>query len=153
MACHQQIVAAYRQWLDEALDDNDLESLPPLWGQRGEAKQFFEGLGRTALEVMGVRIVDGDCPGSSYFAARLVGSIDAANAGAESLGFPFRFRPEFLDLQNLPEDPAIRPSLATAGVPRSEWPPYPISGVDANAPVRKYSDESTRSRWDANRGT
>lgn len=81
----------YLAWLDDYLDGDDVDFLPELWGQRGEAKKFFEDLDRKPLELMGVRIVNGSHPGGSYFAAQMVGSIEAANAGAQSLGFPFRF--------------------------------------------------------------
>ena len=36
-------------------------------------------------------IVEGETPGSSYFAAELHGDIDDANERAESLGLPIRF--------------------------------------------------------------
>ena len=42
------------------------------------------------------------------------------------------------DLQNLPEDPAIRPMLISNGVPRHLWPDGWISGKQAEELVRKY---------------
>jgi hypothetical protein len=36
-------------------------------------------------------VVEGDCPGSSYFAAELRMSIEDANDLAEGMGLPIRF--------------------------------------------------------------
>jgi hypothetical protein len=40
-----------------------------------------------------VRIVEGDHPGSSYYAAELSGDIDEANRAAEAADIPVRFVP------------------------------------------------------------
>jgi hypothetical protein len=42
-------------------------------------------------EELGVVIVEGDRPGSTYFAAELRQSIPDANRAAARLGLPFRF--------------------------------------------------------------
>jgi hypothetical protein len=44
------------------------------------------------LKALGIVVVEGDRPGSSYYAAELRGSIDDANAAAAKLELPFRFR-------------------------------------------------------------
>jgi hypothetical protein len=44
------------------------------------------------LDALGVVIVEGDHPGSTYFAAELRGAMKVANAVAEKEGLPFRFR-------------------------------------------------------------
>ena len=45
-------------------------------------------------DALGVVIVEGDRPGSSYFAAELRNELADANAAAQRLGLPFRFRAE-----------------------------------------------------------
>ena len=42
------------------------------------------------------------------------------------------------DLQNLPEDPAIRPMLISNGVPRHLWPEGWISEAQAAELIRRY---------------
>jgi hypothetical protein len=58
---------------------------------QGAALEFFRSKDSESLDVLGVRIVEGDRPGSSYFAAELVREIDAANAVAVAYGIPVRF--------------------------------------------------------------
>jgi hypothetical protein len=40
---------------------------------------------------LGVDIVEGEHPGSTYYAAELRGNIDEANRAAEAAGIPVRF--------------------------------------------------------------
>jgi hypothetical protein len=42
------------------------------------------------------------------------------------------------DLQNLPEDPVVRPMLIINGVPRHLWPDSVISSQQATELIRKY---------------
>jgi hypothetical protein len=42
------------------------------------------------------------------------------------------------DLQNLPEDPVIRPMLLSNGVPRHLWPDGVINGEEASELIRKH---------------
>ena len=44
------------------------------------------------LDLLGIVVVEGEHPGSTYYAAELRQPIEAANAAAEALGLPFRFR-------------------------------------------------------------
>lgn len=85
-------VAVVQEWLDEPIDTDVLERFPRLWGSQGHALSFFEGLGMGANRRLGVVIVEGDQPGSSYFAAELHSSVDDANRVAAELQMPFRFR-------------------------------------------------------------
>ena len=55
------------------------------------AKSFFESIDVDIADDLGVVIVEGDHPGSSYFAAELRKGIDHANYRAERLGLDFRF--------------------------------------------------------------
>jgi microcompartment protein CcmL/EutN len=43
------------------------------------------------LETLGVDLVEGEHPGSTYYAAELRGDIDEANRAAEAAGIPARF--------------------------------------------------------------
>jgi hypothetical protein len=42
-------------------------------------------------DLLGIRVVQGCCPGSDYYAAELKGSINDANSLAERNGIPIRF--------------------------------------------------------------
>jgi hypothetical protein len=53
---------------------------------------FFQDMDGKMLDALGVAIVEGDHPGSTYFAAELRGKMEYANAVAEREGLPFRFR-------------------------------------------------------------
>ena len=79
-------------WLIEPVDHMQSEWFPLDYGSQGQAKSFFEVLDRGSLEALQVVIVEGEHPGSSYYAAELRQSVDEANAQAELLGFPFRFK-------------------------------------------------------------
>ena len=88
-ACSAEIVA----WLEDTnLGDYDIEAAEihsntpqsaalSLWRERPEE-----------LEPFNVEIVEGSCPGSTYYAAVLRSSIKEANELAISLGLPIRFR-------------------------------------------------------------
>lgn len=79
-------------WLDETnLDEFDYEaaSLGGVTAQ-GAALRFWRD-GDFDRDAFGVIVVEGDCPGSSYYAAELEWTIDDANAAARALGVPIRF--------------------------------------------------------------
>jgi hypothetical protein len=86
------LVKAVEDWLDEPIEWGEIDWFPYDWGDQGHALGFFEALDGETLDALGVEIVMGACPGSTYYAAELPGSIEAANAVAERLGLPFRFR-------------------------------------------------------------
>lgn len=82
-------------WMDDTdLDENDCE-MANLRGNTGQgnALRFFRD-GDLNNKALGIVIVEGDRPGSSYFAAELRHSIEDANAAAIELHLPFRFRAE-----------------------------------------------------------
>ena len=87
-------VETVRQWLADPIDGNDIEWLPRNSGAQGQAMAFFESLPRETLAALAVVIVEGEHPGSSYYAAELRKPIDAANAAALGLALPFRFKVE-----------------------------------------------------------
>ena len=56
------------------------------------AKKYFERFDYKTLDGIGVQIVEGDHPGSIYYAAVLRQDVDYVNNIARSLGLKFRFR-------------------------------------------------------------
>lgn len=56
------------------------------------AYRFFSNMDYADLRTLGVKVIEGECPGSSYFAAELRIPIDEANARAEAAGIDVRFR-------------------------------------------------------------
>jgi len=84
--------AVVEEWLREPVDLNDLEWFTDDFGGQGKAFTFFQHTAANVAEELGVVIVEGEHPGSTYFAAELRNSVEDANAVAERLGLPFRFR-------------------------------------------------------------
>jgi hypothetical protein len=78
--------------LADSIDWSQVEHFPRYCGGQGIATRFFENLDADLRDQLDVEIVDGDQPGSSYFGAQLHSGIDEANAVAQRLGLPFRFR-------------------------------------------------------------
>jgi hypothetical protein len=81
-------------WLEEPINWSESDWFPEAWHGQGRALAFFHGLDSDTLDEIGVVIVEGDCPGSSYFAAELRQELADANAAAQRLGLPFLFRVE-----------------------------------------------------------
>ena len=81
-------------WLAEPIDWMQAEWIPVRSGAQGAAFGFFEDQPCELLKQLGVVIVDGEHPGSSYVAAELRAKIGDANEAAERLGMPFRFKRE-----------------------------------------------------------
>jgi len=52
---------------------------------------YFEGLDDKTLNALGVEIIEGEHPGSSYYAAELRQDVDYANQVAREIGLEFRF--------------------------------------------------------------
>jgi hypothetical protein len=53
---------------------------------------FFENEDGAILDKLGVRIVEGEYPGSTYYAAELEKPVEEANGIAQKLGLSYRFR-------------------------------------------------------------
>lgn len=88
-----QVVPEIEKWFDS----------PPNWGweddhlpkngtAQGAALQFFQSMDGATLDILGVEIIEGEHPGSSYYAAELPGDIDLANEAAAEAGIPVRFK-------------------------------------------------------------
>ena len=85
------LIKMMNDWINDTPDERDYESAD-LGGYsgRGHALRFF----RDDFEYgddFNIVVVEGDCPGSSYFAAELRMDVDDANALAKDLGIPIRF--------------------------------------------------------------
>ena len=83
-----------QEWLTQPVDWDQSDYFPADWHGTGRAYQFFGQMDPEVLDALGVVIVEGDHPGSDYFAAELRSEIDEANAKAWELGLPLRFRSE-----------------------------------------------------------
>jgi hypothetical protein len=77
-------------WLDDPAGEEALEQFSGV----ASAKRYFERFDYKTLDGIGVQIVEGQHPGSSYYAAVLRQDIDYVNNIARSLGLTFSFRQE-----------------------------------------------------------
>jgi hypothetical protein len=86
------VVPEIEQWFEQppnwSFED---DYLPETCTAQGAALEFFRSEDSETLDILGVRIVEGDRPGSSYYAAELVREVGAANAAAVTNGIPVRF--------------------------------------------------------------
>ena len=82
------------EWLGEPVDWMQSEFFPARSGPQGAALGFFQDQPYELLDALGVVVIEGEHPGSSYYAAELRNEIDEANQAAEKLGLPFRFKKE-----------------------------------------------------------
>jgi hypothetical protein len=87
-------VSEAQDWLESPIEGNDYQWFPIRSGAQGQAMAFFESIDQMTLDDLGVVIIEGEHPGSSYYAAELRQPIDAANDVAEGLELPFRFKAE-----------------------------------------------------------
>ena len=78
---------------DPSCDDDDFID-EPMSGQDMAYQMFSEGCYADKAQALGVEIVEGDHPGSSYIAAELSLPIAEANKKAEEAGFDIRFKNE-----------------------------------------------------------
>lgn len=85
------LIDRVNDWINGTPDERDYESAD-LGGYsgRGHALRFFRD-DFAYGDDFNIVVVEGDCPGSSYFAAELRMSIEDANDLAEGLGLPIRF--------------------------------------------------------------
>lgn len=89
----QRIVPEIESWFDKPPDFNwEGEHLPKDATAQGAALEFFHNMAGSDLDTLGVTIVEGEHPGSTYYAAELMSDIDAANKAAENAGIPVRFK-------------------------------------------------------------
>lgn len=86
------IVPEIERWFGESPDwDSEDDYLPQEATAQGVALLFFSHMADDELEAVGVDIIEGEYPGSSYYAAELTSDIDEANRAAEAAGLRVRF--------------------------------------------------------------
>lgn len=79
-------------WIQEEIDWNEVDFFEVAYNDQSSAFDLFSSLGVAVLNALGVRLIQGQCPGSSYCAAVLLVEPEAANAEASQLGLSYRFR-------------------------------------------------------------
>lgn len=86
------VVPQIQEWFSESPDWNfEDDYLPQTGTSQGVALEFFRSMDANSLDLLGVDIVEGEHPGSTYYAARLCVDIDAANRAAGAAGLRVRF--------------------------------------------------------------
>ncbi len=85
------------EWMASDIEYGDYEWFRRNSGAQGSAMAFFESQPFATQKALGVVIVEGDHPGSTYFAAELHSTVDEANEAAQGLGLPIRFMRESLN--------------------------------------------------------
>lgn len=89
----ERIAPEIEEWFDSPPDWNwEDDHLPRDGTAQGAALEFFQNLGGDALDTLGVTIVEGEHPGSTYYAAELTCDVDAANKAAADAVIPVRFK-------------------------------------------------------------
>ena len=84
--------AHIQAWLDDDINWNYSDWFDRGWSSQDAAMNFFESEDQDVLEALNVVIVEGDHPGSTYYAAELEQDLDGANEVAEALQLGYRFR-------------------------------------------------------------
>jgi hypothetical protein len=89
------IIRPIQNWFSESPNwASEEDYLSNATTAQGVAMNYFENMDQESLDLLGVEIVEGECPGSSYWAAELCCSIEEANEAAEAAGLGVRFVPE-----------------------------------------------------------
>lgn len=80
------------QWFEQPPNASFEDDYPPETGTaQGATLEFFRSKDRETQDTLGVRIVKGDRPGSSSYAAEMVREDGTANEAAVTNGIPARF--------------------------------------------------------------
>lgn len=90
-AALEEFLQYVRDWLDEDIDWNESDHFDGYWNGQQVAFAYFDDLPRSILKAVGVKVIDGDVPGSDFRAAKLQKSVEEANQMAELLEQEFRF--------------------------------------------------------------
>lgn len=87
------VVPRIQEWFSEPPDWRfEDDYLLETGTAQGAALDFFRGMSEGEVDLLGVNIVEGDRPGSSYYAAELRTHIDQANRAAVEAGISVRFK-------------------------------------------------------------
>jgi hypothetical protein len=88
----ESVTPPLEQWFADRPDWNYEEDyLPEGSTAQGAALEFFRNEDPETLDSLGIEIIEGDRPGSTYYAAELRTPIDEANKKAEQLKLPIWF--------------------------------------------------------------
>ena len=88
----QRIVPEIEKWFESPPDWNwEDDYLPRNETAQGAALEFFQFMDQDDLDLIGVVIVEGEHPGSTYYAAELKVGIEVANKASVDNGIPVRF--------------------------------------------------------------
>jgi hypothetical protein len=89
----ERVVPEIEQWFASPPNWNwEDDYLPRDGTAQGAALEFFQNMDGDALDALGVTIVEGEHPGSTYYAAELTGDVDVANKAAAAAGIAVRFK-------------------------------------------------------------
>ena len=87
------VVPEIEQWFASTPNWNwEDDHLPRDGTAQGAALEFFQNMDGDALDALGVTIVEGEHPGSTYYAAELTGDVEVANKAATEAGIAVRFK-------------------------------------------------------------
>ena len=87
-----QVVPEIEKWFNSPPNWNwEDDYLPKNSTSQGAALEFFQRMDEDDLDAIGVVIVEGEHPGSTYYAAELEVELDIANKAAAEAGIPVRF--------------------------------------------------------------
>lgn len=87
------IVPDIDAWFDSPPNWNwEDDHLPSGATPQGAALEYFQNMDSEVLDTLGVDIIEGDRPGSTYYAEELAVDIEAANKAAADAGIPVRFK-------------------------------------------------------------
>ena len=86
------VIPAIKKWFDEEPSWGDEEDyLPSGMTAQGAAFDYFRNMDDSILDLLGVAIVEGDRPGSTYYAAELEKDLAEANGVAVEHNLNIRF--------------------------------------------------------------
>jgi hypothetical protein len=86
------VVPEIEKWFNNPPNWNwEDDYLPKDSTSQGAALEFFQRMEDDDLDAIGVVIVEGEHPGSTYYAAELEVELDIANKAAAEAGIPVRF--------------------------------------------------------------
>jgi hypothetical protein len=89
----KRVIPEIEQWFASPPNWNwEDDHLPRDGTAQGAALEFFQNMDGDALDAIGVTIVEGEHPGSTYYAAELAGEVDTANKAAAAAGIAVRFK-------------------------------------------------------------
>lgn len=88
----KRIAPSVRKWLADEPDwQAEEDYLDDYATARGAALAYWRDIDDEILELLGIDIIEGEHPGSSYWAAELTKTIDEANRAADAAGLDVHF--------------------------------------------------------------